>query len=120
MRYNLKLTVKRNKSGQQSYQNKYKGSLVLSSANIEGVHVLPLDCCGVAQQLQNFINSIKYWCSDYNIKEKSSIKYFREVIKRANKDEHEHEHCRFLNPRNVAMSVSLTVTLCQKNTPHHR
>ena len=120
MRDNLKLTVKINKSGQQTYPNKDKESLVIPSAKIEGGHVLPLYYCGVAQQLQNVIKSIKSWCGDYTIKAKSSIRYFWEVIKRVNKDEDEHEHCRFLNPRNVAMAVSLPVMLCQMNTPHHR
>ena len=59
MRDNLKLTGKINKSGQQTYPNKDKESLVLSSSDIEGGHFLPLDCCGVAQQLQNVIKSIK-------------------------------------------------------------
>ena len=67
MRDNLKLTVKINKSGQQTYPNKDKESLVIPSAKIEGGHVLPLDYCGVAQQLQNSINTVKAQCGDCDI-----------------------------------------------------
>ena len=66
--------------------------MVIVSAKVEGGHVLPFDCCGVAKQLHNMVNSIKYRCGDNNVLEKSSMRYFREVIKRVNKKEDEHEN----------------------------
>ena len=59
--------------------------MVVVTADIEGGHDLPLECNGVSQQLQNVIKAVKYWCGDYNIKEKSLPRYFHEIIKRANK-----------------------------------
>ena len=86
----VNFTLKINKAGQQSYLNQYEEPLVVASANIEGVHGLPLELCSVAQQLKNIIKADKYRFGFHNIKNKSSIRYFREVIKCVNKKEDGH------------------------------
>ena len=65
--------------------------MVIVLADLEGDHDLPLDCSGVARQLENFSNNTKYRCGDYYIQEKSSMRYCQEVIKREKKKEDEHE-----------------------------
>ena len=56
------ITVQIKKSGQQTYLNEDKESLVVASANIEGIHGPPLYFRGVAKQLQNLFKFIKYRC----------------------------------------------------------
>ena len=73
------------KTGWRTYLNEDEESLVVTSSNIKVVHGLPLDFRGVAQQLQNVVKAVKAQCGDYDIKDKSSMRYFREVIKRVNK-----------------------------------
>ena len=46
-----KLTVRMNKTGQQTYLNEDKESLVIASDDIEGGHGLPFDWRGVTKQL---------------------------------------------------------------------
>ena len=87
----VKCTVQMNKSGQRTYLNEYEDSLVVASANIEGGRGLPLEWRGIEQQLQNVVKSINSQFGDYNIKEKSSMRYCLEVIKRVNKKEDENE-----------------------------
>ena len=79
------------KPGQRTYLNEDKDSLVIASSKIEGGHRLPLDCRGVAHQLQNVVGAANYRCGDNGIIEKSSMRYFRELIKRVNKREDERE-----------------------------
>ena len=79
-----------NKSGQQTYLDEDEESLVVASTNIEGDHGLTLDCLGFKQQLQIVSKDIKSQCGDYDIKDKSSMRYCREVMKRVNKKEDEH------------------------------
>ena len=63
----------------------------VASSEIKGGHVLPLDCHGVAHNLQNTVKAVKYPWGDYGIQEKSSLRYFREVNKCVNKKEDGHE-----------------------------
>ena len=80
------------KSGQQTYLNEDKESLVVSLAKIEGGRGLPLGSRGVAHKLNNFSKAVHYRCGDYEIKDKSSMRYLWEVINRVNKKEDEHEN----------------------------
>ena len=80
------------KPGQQTYLNEDEESLVIASTDIEVFHGLPLDCRGVAQQFQNVVGDVNYRCGDNGILEKYSMGYFRELIKRVNKREDEHEY----------------------------
>ena len=48
-----------NKSGQVTYRNEDKDSLVVASDDIEGGNGLPFDCLGVENQLQNIVKSVK-------------------------------------------------------------
>ena len=59
-----KLSVNMNKSGRRTYLNEDKESLVVASAEIEGIHGLPFDCPSVAGQLQNFVKAVKSCCGD--------------------------------------------------------
>ena len=79
------------KAGRRTYLNEDEESLVVASANIEGGHGLPLEYRGVAQHLQKISNASKAQCGDYDIKDKSSMRYFQEVIKCVNKKEDEHK-----------------------------
>ena len=65
--------------------------MVIASAEIEGGHGLPFDCRDFAVQLQNTVNAVKFWCGNYNILQKSSMRFSREVIKGVNKKEDEYE-----------------------------
>ena len=73
------------KSSQRDYLHADEESLVVASTKIEGDHGLTFDICGVSQKLQNFLKAVKYQCGDYDIKYKSSMRYYQEVIKRVNK-----------------------------------
>ena len=64
------------KSGRWTYLDEYKESLVISLAKIEGCRGLSLDYHGGVEQFQNAVNSVKYWCGDNNILEKSTMSYF--------------------------------------------
>ena len=77
--------------GQRNHLNEDKESLVIASVNIEGGHGPPLDCRGVAHNLQNIANAVNYRCGDNDILEKFSMRHFREVINRMNKNEDAHE-----------------------------
>ena len=87
----LKLTVGMKKNGRPNYLNEDYQSLLISSADIEIVPGIPFECHGLAYQLQEVVEAVKFWCGNNNILPKSSIRYFQEVIKRANKTEDEHE-----------------------------
>ena len=91
MREIVKLAVQMKKPGRPTYLNGYEESLVIASANIEGVHDLPFGFRGVAMQLQNNVKAFKSRCGDNDILPKSSLSYFQEVIKRVNKMDDEHE-----------------------------
>ena len=80
-----------NKSGQVTYRNEDKDSLVVASDDIEGFHCQPINCRGVSQNLQNVVNAVNSRCDDWKIKYKSSMRYFREAIVRANKNEDDHK-----------------------------
>ena len=64
----VKLTVQIKKSGQKTYLNKDKETLVVASADNEGDHCLPLDCRGATKQSKKILKSAKYRCRDYDIK----------------------------------------------------
>ena len=79
------------KASRKTYLNEEEELLVIVSYKIKGGRGLPLDCCGVAQQLQNVVKTVKFRCDDCNIQEKLSMRYFQELIKSVNKEEDEHE-----------------------------
>ena len=87
---------------------KVKEKLVVVSGEIEGGHGLPLKFFSVAQKLQNAIKAVKSRCGYYDIKEKSSISYFQELIKRVNKKGDEHE-----NHKKVSFRVSKGIQIEQ-------
>ena len=64
---------------------------MITSSEVEGGHRIPLDFLSVVHQLKNFVKATNYRCGDYNILEKSSMRYRREVNKRVNKKEDDHE-----------------------------
>ena len=64
---------------------------MIVSTKIEGGHGLPFECLGVTNILQHIVKSVISWCGDNGILEKSSMRYFREVIKRVNKKDNDHE-----------------------------
>ena len=96
-----------NKSGQPTYLNEDKESLVIATANIEGSHGLPFDCHGVAMQFQNVAKAVKSQCGDNEILHKSSMRYFREVIKRVNKKKDEHEYQKIRNSYRVNNGIEI-------------
>ena len=55
------------KAGWRYYLNEDEESLVIASDDIEGVQGLPLDCRGVAENLQKVVKTVKYWCVYYDI-----------------------------------------------------
>ena len=59
--------------------------MVVAVSNIEGGHGLPLECHDFAQKLHKVVKAIKSRFGDYYTKEKSPMRYFREVINRVNK-----------------------------------
>ena len=69
------------KPGWQTYLNEDKESLVISTADIWGVHGIPFDFHGVAIQLQKIVKTVKSRCGDNDILEKFSMRYWRKVIK---------------------------------------
>ena len=75
-----------NKSSWQTYLHEEEESLVIASTDIEDYHVLPFEWRRVVNHFQNIVNSGKYRCGDNDILEKSSMIYFRELIKWANKN----------------------------------
>ena len=87
----VELKVQMKKAGRPTCLNEEEDSLVFESANIEGVHGLPLGCNGFAHQLQNFIKFVKSQCGDYDIQGKSSLRYFRELIEHVNKNKYGNE-----------------------------
>ena len=54
-------------NGLPTYLNEDKESLLIASGDVEGVHGLPFECHGVANQLQKFVNAVKSLCGDNNI-----------------------------------------------------
>ena len=79
------MTIQIKKSGRKTYLNEDEELFVVVSDNIEGRHGLPLDYLSFTQPLKNVTKAMKSKCGDYNIKDKSSIRYLWEVIKRVNK-----------------------------------
>ena len=65
--------------------------MVIASSDIKVGHSPPFDCHGVAQKLQNVVKAANYRCGDNDILEKSSMRYYQEVIKRLNRKEDDHE-----------------------------
>ena len=64
------------KLGWPTYLNEDEESLVISSAEIEGVRGLPFDCHGDAMQLQTVFKAFKFRCGDHDTLEKFSMMYF--------------------------------------------
>ena len=56
-----------NKSVILTYLNEYKESLLVESGDIGGGRGLPLECRGVAQQLQYVAKAVNPRCDGYNI-----------------------------------------------------
>ena len=48
---------------------------MIASDEIEGGHGLSFDWNSVAMQFQNVVMDINSWCGDYNILQKSSMRY---------------------------------------------
>ena len=57
--------------------------------DIEGVHGLTFDINILSEKFQLILKYFKCWSCDYDIKKKSSLEYFHEVIKRVNKMEND-------------------------------
>ena len=60
---------------------------MIVSAEIEGVHVLPLVSCDLPEKFQHFINTFNCQCGDNDILKIISLNYFLNVIKCVNEEE---------------------------------
>ena len=87
----IKISVKNFKIGRRTYPNTYEEALVVASAEIEGVHGLPIDVNALVAELQLFIKAINARQSTKCITANSSSKYTRSVIKQVNRKEYGHD-----------------------------
>ena len=78
----IKMSVQRIKVQRPTYLNSYEDSLVVASAEIEGVHGLPFDVNTLGFELQLVLKAVNAQQSTKEITPKASSKYTRSVIKR--------------------------------------
>ena len=86
----IKMYVQNIRVGRPTYLNSYEESLLVSSADIEVAHGIPIDVNTLGSELQFFIQALNAQQLTKDITVNSSSKYTRSVIKRVNRKEYGH------------------------------
>ena len=65
-----------NKIGHPNFLSNEKESLIVTSADIEGVHGPPLDSNSLLGELQHYVKSFQFWCGDNDILDNFTLQVF--------------------------------------------